>query len=181
MPQEIISNSESGLSIRNKLNAMFAEIYAFIAGAYPWTYVKLSADALNSTVNVTNTNLAFLPEPNSSYEIEALLFVQAAAATTGVRIGWFWPSVGVVKNVAEMLSPNSATAYVFRIWGGVGIQNVAATGVGGANINYLGKGLALLETGGTVTGQAGVTLASEIAASEARIMAGSFIRYRKVP
>lgn len=146
-----------------------------------WTYVKLGADATNSTTTIAATDLAFLPDVNSFYEIEMCMFVQAVAATTGVRLGILWPTVGVSKNAAWMQSPNSATAYVYRIWGGVGNQNVAATGVGGADTNYMAEGKALLVTSGTVTGNFAVTLASEIAASAVTITADSFLKYRKVP
>lgn len=146
-----------------------------------WTYVKLGADATNSTTTIAATDLAFLPDVNSFYEIEMCMFVQAVATTTGVRLGILWPTVGVSKNAAWMQSPNSATAYVYRIWGGVGNQNVSATGVGAADTNYMAEGKALLVTSGTVTGNFAVTLASEIAASAVTITADSFLKYRKVP
>jgi hypothetical protein len=150
------------------------------AGAADWTYVFLAASAINSTVTNTDTLLAFTPLASKRYEIEVRLYMQAAAITTGVRFGIRWPTAGVDQNAAWMTSPSSATAGTFRFWGNTVLANVAATGVAVANEGIWGGGFAMMVTGATVAGNFVITLASEIAASEARLMVNSFIRYREI-
>ena len=143
-----------------------------------WTYVTLTGDELNSTVTATNTALTFTPDASSKYEIEGRFYLQSAATTTGVRWGLVWPS-GVDQNAAMGVSPNSSTAAAYRFWGNTAAANVAATGVAVINEGIYGGLQALMVTSATPSGSFTVTLASEIAASEVRIMQNSFIRYRK--
>jgi hypothetical protein len=145
----------------------------------PWVYVKLASDFVTNGTANADTLLAFHPDPNTTYEIEGRFFLQAAATTTGARPGIKWPTAGVLQNAAWMMSPNSATAFSSRFWGNTAGANAASTGVAVANEGIYGQLQALLVTGGSVTGDFIVTLASEVAASDARIMANSFIRYRK--
>lgn len=150
-------------------------------GIDPWTYVKLTADAVTAQTTSINTALAFTPDANSSYEVEGKLYIQTAATTTGARPGISWPSSGIAANAALVIAAISNTAFVSRIWGGTAPSFASATGVAVANQSLFAKVEALFSTGGTVSGDFIITLSSEVAASEARIMAGSFIRYRKIP
>ena len=145
-----------------------------------WTYVFLESDHVNSTTTRTDSALAFTPAADSHYEIEVRLYLQSAATTTGARPGITWPSAGVEQNAAWMMSPNTATAFSSRFWGNTAAAHAAATGVPVANEDVFGAGWALLRTGASPSGDFTITLASEIAASEARIMANSFLRYRLI-
>jgi hypothetical protein len=78
------------------------------------------------------------------------------------------------------MSPSSATAFVTRFWGNTSAANAASTGVAVANEGIFGMVNAMFVTGGSPSGNFTITLASEIAASEARIMANSFLRYREI-
>lgn len=148
-------------------------------GADPWTYVKLTANFLNSTTTNTSSLLRFTPEANSFYEVEGKLFLQSAATTTGPRPGISWPT-GTTQEAAWMMAPSSATAFISRFWGAPTTANAASTGVAIANEGLYGQVKAMFLTGATPAGNWTITLASEISASESRIMANSFIRYRKI-
>jgi hypothetical protein len=148
-----------------------------LAGLQDWTYVTLASNELNSTTTAVTTALQFSPAASTRYEIEGRFFLQAAATTTGVRWGLVWPT-GLTQNAAMALSPNTLTAAAYRFWGNTAAANVAATGIGVINEGFYGELQALMVVGASPGGVFGVTLASEIATSEVRIMQNSFIRYR---
>jgi hypothetical protein len=149
-------------------------------GAADWTYVFLATAEISTSVTAANTALFFVPVASKRYEIEVRLYMQAAATTTGVRFGIRWPTAGVDQNAAWMISPSSVTAGTFRFWGNTALANVAATGVAVANEGIWGGGFAMMVTGVTTTGNFIITLATEIAGSQARLMENSFIRYREI-
>lgn len=178
------------MALQDFIEAAFARLTAAInavdaktgggGGSGDWTYVFLVANAISTVTARADTGLQFTPQANSHYEIEGKLYLQAAATTTGVRFGLKWPTASVLQNAARIESPSSATAGTLRFWGNTAAADVAATGVPVANEGIFGKIDALLRTGPAPVGNFIVTIASEIAASEARIMANSFIRYRKI-
>lgn len=145
----------------------------------PWTYVFLDTAAITTLTSDTATDLFFAPDANKRYVVEAWLYLQAAATTTGPRPGISWPT-GTVQNAAMVIAPTSATAFVSRFWGNTTTANAASTGVPVANEGIFGKVEAMFVTGGSPSGNFAITIASEIAGSEARIMQNSFLRYREV-
>lgn len=148
-------------------------------GGDPWTYVKLVSNAVTTATGNTATGLAFAPDPLSHYVVEGQLFLQAAATTTGARPGLSWPT-GTTQEVGWVLAPTNATAFVSRFWGAPTGANAASTGVSVANEGIFGRIEAQFITGVSPGGSFSVTIATEIAGSEARIMANSWIRYRKL-
>lgn len=159
--------------------ADIAGLQAAIDDARPWTYVILGSDfEVTTTTNSNITGLFFTPEANLRYEVEGRFFLQAAATTTGARPGISWPAGGVSQNSAWMMSGSSATAFTSRIWGNTSTANAASTGVAVANEGQYGQLQALVVMGGSPSGNFQITLASEVAASAARMMTNSFIRYR---
>lgn len=149
-------------------------------GSDPWAYVKLMADASTTSTASIATALAFTPPTNSVVIFEGQLFLQAASITTGARPGVAWPSAGVLQTIARIESPNSATAAAVRFAGGAASANVAATGIPVANQSAFGQIQGTLATGAVVTGSVVITIASEIAASEVRLMANSWLRWRTI-
>lgn len=145
----------------------------------PWTYVKLAQTAATTATGNTATALGFTPEANAHYIFEGMLFVQAAATTTGARPGISWPS-GTVQESAWMLSPNNATAFASRFWGAPTTSNASATGVAIANEGLHARFEGQLITGASPSGSLAITIASEVAGSEARIMANSWLRWRTI-
>jgi hypothetical protein len=153
-----------------------------------WTYVKLTTDHVNSTTTPTLSDLKFTPALGKQYEVWGILLLRSAASTTGVRVGLQFPAPGASPPASDggggfVEGPGSTTASSFE-------QHVRPTGTnlalastshpGGTNY-YPGTVYGTVITGATSSGDFGVTLESEIAASEVRIGAGSFIRYREIP
>lgn len=150
------------------------------AGSDPWTVVRLTSDfETTGTANVAVTGLSFTPAANTRYWFQAILFLQAAATTTGARPGLSWPS-GTTQEVAWAMSPNSGTAFASRFWGAPTTQNAAATGVAVANEGLFGRIEGMLVTGASPSGVLQVTLASEVSGSAARVMANSILMYRTI-
>lgn len=157
-------------------------------GSDPWTYVKLASDHANSTTTPTLSDLKFTPSANKQYEVWGILLLRSAASTTGVRAGLQFPSPGASPPVSNgggglIEGPGSTT-------GSQNLQRVRPDGTNlaltstahpGGTDYYIGTVWATVITGSTSSGEFGVTLESEIAASEVRIGAGSFIRYREIP
>ncbi len=151
------------------------------ANGDPWTYVKLGSDFTNNTTTRNNvTGLSFTPSANTTYEIHCKFLLQADTTTTGPRPGISWPG-GTTETAAVVMAPSSATAATFRFWGDPTTQDSATTGVSVINETYLGTAEAYMVMGGSPSGSFQIVLASEVAASTVRMMAGSFIRYRTVP
>jgi len=145
-----------------------------------WTYVKLTADAATTLITNVDTLLKFTPEISSHYEVEGKFFLESAAITTGVRPGIKWSTSGLIRNVAWMISPTSATAFASRFWGNTTAANAASTAVQTANEGIYGEVKAMFVTSGTIVGDFIITVSSEIAGSQVKINADSFIRYRKI-
>lgn len=158
------------------------EIGPPFGGGDGWIYVKLASDHTNSTTTATDVpGLSFTPEPNKQYEIEGRFFVRSVATTTGAQIGVVWPTGIIAPSAAHLGSPSSATALTLAnvTRGTTGSAN--ATGVPSTTLEAMGKLEAVLTTGGSPSGAFKIRLDSEVAASETRMLAGSFIRYRLIP
>lgn len=147
-----------------------------------WTYTFLTADHTNTTTTPTDVpGLAFTPSANKRYEVEGRFFVRAAATTTGAQIGVVWPTGIVAPSAAHLGSPSSAAALTLGnvTRGTTGGAN--ATGVPSTTLEALGLLTAILTTGASPSGTFRVRLDSEVAGSEARMLAGSFLRHREIP
>lgn len=146
-----------------------------------WSYIKLAANFLNTTLLDNATLLAMgTLLPNTHYVFEGMFFVQTIVATTGPRPGLSWPG-GLTANAARLITPNSASADATRHFGGVTTQNASGTGLPIADVTHLANTFGMFITGAAPTGTLTITLASEIDLSEVRMMAGSFLRWRALP
>lgn len=149
-------------------------------GSDPWSYIKLASNEVTTTTSNTATALAFGSlSPNTHYLFEGFLFLQTAATTTGARPGISWPS-GTVQEGAWMLSPSNATAFSSRFWGAPTTANAASTGIAVVNEGYHGRFEGQFVTGASPGGSLTITIATEVAGSEARIMANSWLRWRTI-
>lgn len=146
-----------------------------------WTYVILGADAANSAVAPIDTALVITLDPNSLYEIEGKLFIESSVATTGAKPGVKMPTSGVTKGAFWITVPTTVTAFVSR--NGTNNDNTSTAGTAMPVINtpYLSIVSALIKTGTPVVGDFKITIGSEIAASQVKIVKDSFIKYRKIP
>ena len=148
-------------------------------GGSDWVYVKLATDATTTTTANTDTDLKFTPLASKHYEIEGKFFLESVATTTGVRPGIKFPT-GLLRNAAWMVSPISSSVFNSRFWGSTASANVATASAAVANEGFYGQVNAMIVTGGSVAGDFVITLASEIASSQVKINADSFIRYREI-
>lgn len=147
-----------------------------------WTYTFLTANHTNSTTTPTDVpDLAFTPAANKRYEIEGRFFVTAAATTTGAQIGVVWPTGIVAPSAVTLAVPSSATATTFRYAVRGGNAVALATGTPSQTLEAMGLLTGILTTGASPSGTFKIQLDSEVAASEARVLAGSFLRYREIP
>jgi hypothetical protein len=178
-----INQRDKILFYRNELGII--QSFSLVAsggtgGGSGWTYVKLTADAATTTTANTDTLLRFTPDASSHYEIEGKFFLESVAITTGVRPGIKWSTSGLLRNVAWIVSPTSATAFVSRFWGNTVAANAASTAVPVANEGLYGEVNAMFVTDTVTAGDFIITIATEIAGSQVKINGDSYIRYRKV-
>lgn len=149
-------------------------------GSDPWTYVVLGANATTTGTASIDTALAFTPPANSIVRFEGELFLQSAATTTGPRPGLKWPSAGILQNIGRVEMANSGTAAILRFFGNTSPQSALGTGMAVIDQGWYGSVRGTIVTDSSVTGDLIVTLASEVAASEVRIMANSWLAYRTI-
>jgi hypothetical protein len=153
-----------------------------------WTYVKLASDHTNDTTTPTASALAFTPSTGKQYEFWGIVLLRSAASTTGVRVGFQFPAPGASPPASDggggfVEGPGATTASDFQQHvrpTGTNLASAATSHPGGTNY-YPGTVYGTIITGATSSGGFAVTLESEIAGSEVRIGAGSFIRYREIP
>lgn len=144
-----------------------------------WTTVSAPA---TFTSNVTTAadipGLAFTPEANKNYEVEALLLIRSTATTTGVRIGWN-PPTGLNDGGVNIDVPVSAASRTFSNAGGAASQ-ANGTSMPVVNVSYLSTVKGFLRVGPTPSGDFTLTLSSEVAASDVSVRAGSILRFREI-
>jgi hypothetical protein len=147
-----------------------------------WTYIFQTSDHTNSTATPTDVpGLAFTPSANKRYEIEGRFFTRAAATTTGAQVGVVWPSGIVAPSACRVMAPSSFSAMSFGIAERGVSRSANATGSNSTTLESLVTLDGIITTGGSPSGTFKIRLDSEVAASEARMVAGSFIRYREIP
>ena len=134
------------------------------------TTARLTADVTNATTTLANvTGLTVALSASSTYVIDAWVMFQTAATTTGIRLTQSVPSgATVVANWATPLTATTATLAHQRA-GDVGAPSAS---IDTANVNTLATGRLLVITGATA-GSLQIRFASEVAASNAVVKAGS--------
>lgn len=150
-----------------------------VSGSDPWTYVVLESDfTISTTANNVITGLEFTLAADQRYHIEGYYLLQTATTTTGARPGIAWPG-GYADGASYTQAPNSATAVAMQNGSPVtGTANAASTGLPVINRSYSGQMQAILIMGASPSSTFRITLASETAAVNVTMRAGSFIRYR---
>lgn len=139
--------------------------------------VRLAADVTNSTVTIADVTGLFLAlAANSTYAVEAKVMFQTAATTTGIRLTQTVPTGATV--VAQWNTPTSLTASTLANQRAAD-AGAASTAIDTANANTLASGSLLVITGAT-PGNLQIRFASEVAASNAVVKAGSNLVATKV-
>lgn len=141
------------------------------------TTARATADVINSTVTLANATGLSLPlEANTTYAVEAKVIFQTAAITTGIRLTQAVPSGAVV--VSQWRTPISLVA-VTSANQRAADAGAASTGIDVADSNTLACGSLAIVNGATA-GNLQIRFASEIAASNAVIKAGSNLVMTKI-
>jgi hypothetical protein len=141
------------------------------------TTARLAADVTNNTTTLANvTGLAIALAANSTYAIDAQVMFQTAAITTGIRLTQTVPAGATV--VAQWSTPTSLTASTLANQRAADV-GAATTAIDTANANTLAMGSILVVTGAT-PGNLQIRFASEVAASNAVVKAGSNLVATKV-
>ena len=138
---------------------------------------RLTADVTNNTVTLANaTGLAIALAANSTYAVDARVMFQTAATTTGIRLTQTVPTGTTV--VAQWNTPTSLTASTQANQRSID-TGAATTAIDTANANTLACAELLIITGVTA-GNLQIRFASEVAASNAVIKAGSHLIAHKI-
>ena len=143
--------------------------------------VKLSADAAAfSSVTLANiTGLAFPVTSGLTYEFRGLVVFRSAAITTGLRLGLTCPAFTVLAASASIpIAADAAGVGYMDGWITTSGDSVLGTGVQAATTDYVAtiEGVLVPSANGTVQLQA----ATEIAASNITVRAGSLIGWQAV-
>ena len=144
-----------------------------------WVEVILAADFPNNVTPAAITGLAFTPEANSKYLIEAWLMIRSNVVSGGIRPGMSWPTAGVLDGWAygEVCSGPASNA-IGHAPAGVELTS-AATNVATVDSTCRAKVEAMLVTGATPSGKVSILVASENGGTTATVRAGSVLRYKK--
>jgi hypothetical protein len=148
------------------------------AGSDPWTYVVLGSDFISSNATAVNvTGLNFTPAANTRYEIQGMFLLRTATATVGPRPGVAWPT-GMTDGVA-MLDLTSAAGTRVVQNGNVNAAVLAPVGgLPNTTQSWPCWLSAMILAGASPGSTFRVQLATETAATNVTMKAGSWIRYR---
>ena len=142
------------------------------AGAlYPETRIYLgSTKSVSSTTADPIASFGFTPEINATYEIILELIATAAATTTGVQLTVTGPAVGAGLTLVQ----DNAALSVVAIGGS---YSPTSSPVATTPFGIVLRGI--FTTGGAVSADFGLSLKSEVAASQVQILAGSKMTVRR--
>lgn len=149
------------------------------ASGEPWTYIKLAVDfTTGSATAVDVTGLAFTPVANLSYEFEAMLLLRTTLGTVNPRVGLAW-STGLTDGGAQINEAQSAAgALTFASGNPNAALLVAVGGLPNTTQSWPATVKGMLIAGASPSGTTRIQLASETAATNVTIKAGSYLKYR---
>jgi hypothetical protein len=155
-------------------------IHAPGGGSDPWTIIKLTQDFVTSLATNTNIpNFFFTPAPNKTYLIFGYFLLRTATATVGARPGVAWPT-NITDATIRVEAANSLTASALQLFGAITTKNAASTGLATTTNSHWGSLDGIMITGPSVSGNFQITLASETAATNVIMKAGSILMYREL-
>lgn len=165
--------------IEAKLTGVIASHSHAGGGSDPWTYLVVGSDFTTSSATAVDvTGLAFTPTALLRYEIEVQLMVRTATATVGPRPGMAWPT-GLTDGVGSVTrQTSSTTTNVFANGNIVAAILAPVGGLPNTNASWPAEIKAAFTAGAAPSGTFRVQLASETAATNVTVKAGSFMKYR---
>lgn len=152
-------------------------------GSDPWTYAFVNGGSdftTSSATAVDATGLAFTPALNTKYEFEAVLMLRTATTTVNPRVGLAWPT-GMTDGVAQIIVSQAATGTPLFAHGNINAALLTAVGgLPNTTQSWPSTIKGTVWAGASPSGTVKVRLATETAATNVTIKAGSFIRYRTI-
>lgn len=185
------NNSATDMSFWSGTQAQYNALGSYTAGRQyiitdaadpdPWTYIKLGSDFVTGSATAVDiTGLAFTPAANTTYEFEAVLLTRTATATVGPRPGVAWPT-GMTDGVVEIYQPSAVGTQVMQ-FGNINAAVLAPVGgLPNTTQSYKATIIGMIIAGATPGGTMKMQLASETAATNVTVKAGSYLKYRKLP
>lgn len=146
----------------------------------PWTTVVLGADYTNSTTTQTDVGLAFTPAANKSYQVEVFLLTRTVATTTGLQPIVVWPT-GLTDGSGFFAGQNTGKGQNNVMWQGITTTTqLPQGGLENTTESWQLRGTFHMVVGGAPSGTFKIQCASEVAASQITIKAGSYLTYREI-
>lgn len=147
-------------------------------GSDPWTYVVLGSDFTTSSATAVNvTGLEFTPAANTRYEAYGQLWLRTVTNTVGARPGLAWPT-GLTDGVVSFWTASSATAQVIANGNINAAVLCANTGHPNTTQSWPATFEASFLSGASPSGNFRLQLATETAATNVTMRAGSWLKYR---
>lgn len=152
------------------------------------TYVVQASDQTTGTPGTTKvdiTDLNFTPSASTTYLVEFFLMIETNNINNGVELGIDWPG-GMNENTGaiQMFFTNALSTSATFLRGEGGATDFAALGTSltPANTPMPHWGWALVDVGGSPTGNFSLTIASEAAGPtfNVTVKAGSTLRYTAI-
>ena len=150
-----------------------------------WTTIRLESDFTTSSATAVDvTGLAFTPDADAQYEIEAVLMCRSATGGTtntgvGPRPGLVWPT-----NVGDGVIYTQQATSVNTTLPRYGNTSSAFDSVNDSIPDNTGSWPFFLKatfiSPSNVSGTLKLTLRSEVAATNVTLKAGSYIKYRRI-
>lgn len=145
----------------------------------PSNVIRLDGNVSNSTVNFADvTGLAFTAVANADYLVEVFALYVTAATTTGLNLAINGPAAAVGVG-GEWQAYSSDTTVLSRQFRAFDANAGATTGVTAASPSVNWAQLTTLLRTGANGGAVTIRFASEVAASQVTIVAGSILRYQQ--
>lgn len=144
-----------------------------------WTYVILGSDFVTSSATAVDvTGFNFTPAANLRYEFEAMLMLRAATATVNPRVGLAW-ATGLTDGVARIAESQAATgAPLFASGNPNASLLVAVGGLPNTTQSWPATIHGMILAGASPSGTVRIQLATETAATNVTIKAGSILKYK---
>jgi hypothetical protein len=143
----------------------------FAGSLYPEKRVYLgTTKASTSTTPSAIASFGFTPEINATYEVILELLATSAATTTGVQLTLTGPASGAAITLVQDNAPLSINAIG-------GTYAATSSPVATTAFGIVLRGI--LTTGSAVSADIGLSLATEINASQVQILAGSKMTFRR--
>lgn len=125
-----------------------------------WTYLILGTDLSASTATPQVSPLAFTPDADAQYIVEAHLIIETSDPAIGPCPGVSWPS-GLTFGAAELRAPTGSTTQALLNATGGTSARVEVPSLPFADTPYLALLSASFLTGGSPSGDFAVTISSE--------------------